>query len=56
METKRSKDTKTEQPVWKDEHLTFACPKSLEKITIEVLNENDLIGSYELIKARALLD
>lgn len=34
LQTQKSKDTKTDQPVWKDEHLTFTCPKSLDKIQI----------------------
>jgi len=27
-------------PVWKDEHLTFACPDSVEDILIEVLDDD----------------
>jgi hypothetical protein len=44
LETQKSKDTVTDKPVWKDEHLSFTCPLSLEKITIEVMDENNIIG------------
>lgn len=30
LETKKSKDTKTDKPVWHDEHLSFTCPKSVK--------------------------
>lgn len=44
LETKRSKDTKTEKPCWKDEHMTFTCPKSLDKVKVEVFNDKALVG------------
>ena len=56
LETKRSKDTSENKPCWKDEHLTFTCPKSLEKIRIEVMNENDLVGYADIIKHKLLED
>ena len=34
LETKKSKDTSDEKPTWKDEHLTFTCPKSLDKVKV----------------------
>ena len=56
LETKKSKDTATDKPVWKDEHLGFWCPKSLEKIQIEVMDDNKLIGQCEMEKKDLLLD
>ena len=34
LSTKKCKDTKTDMPVWKDEHLSFVCPESVEDILI----------------------
>ena len=34
LSTQKSKDTKTDMPVWKDEHLSFVCPESVEEILI----------------------
>jgi hypothetical protein len=56
LESKKSRDTATDKPVWKDEHLTFTCPKSLEKIQIDVMNDNDIIGSTEVLKEKLILD
>ena len=50
LETSKSKDSKTDQPVWKDDHLSFTCPKSLKKIKIEVINENEVVGTHECDK------
>lgn len=56
LETQKSKDTVTDKPVWKDEHLSFTCPLSLEKITIEVMDENNIIGQLVMDKKDLLLD
>lgn len=56
LETKKSPDSKTAQPVWKDEHLTFICPQSITSITIEVVDEDDVVGSLALDKQDLLVD
>lgn len=50
LETKKSKDTKTEKPVWKDEHLSFTFPHSCDEVLIEVMDEDELVGSITMQK------
>lgn len=56
METQRSKDTKTTQPVWKNEHLSFMCPTSVETVLIEVMDEDEVVGSIMTSKLDFLVD
>ncbi len=56
LETKKSKDTKTDKPVWKDEFLTFTCPTSLKEILIEVMDDGEVIGSVTMEKDTFLID
>lgn len=56
LQTKKMQDTKLTQPIWKDEHLTFSCPASVQSILIEVMDEEDVIGSLTMPKEDFLVD
>jgi hypothetical protein len=36
--------------VWKDEHLSFTFPHSCDEVLIEVMDEDELVGSITMQK------
>ena len=48
LETSKQKDTKEAPPVWKDDILTFNVGQSIKEVQFTFLDEEDVIGNFEM--------